>query len=64
MSTCSIALTDENHVHHRMVTKWYETTGRHDLGICAFTQAGFLRVTTNPKAVGIRLEKRWMFWKV
>ncbi len=45
-----VALTDENHVHHTMVFKWYGTTGRHDFGVCAFAEAGFLRVATNPKA--------------
>lgn len=52
-----IALTDENHVHHRMVSKWYETTGRHDFGLCAFTEAGFLRVTTNPRAGSYSIEE-------
>jgi hypothetical protein len=45
-----IALTDENHVHHKTVMRWYETAGRHSFGTCAFTEAGFLRIAANPKA--------------
>ena len=47
-----IALTDEQHVHHRRVVEWFDTTAL-EWGLCPFTEAGFLRVTTNPK-VGMR----------
>ena len=48
-----IALTNEDHVHHETVTRWFDTSGHQDWGVCAFTEAGFLRVMTNPK-VGSR----------
>jgi len=44
-----IALTEREHIHHRTVLKWFNTPGL-DWGLCAFSEAGFLRVTTNPKA--------------
>jgi toxin-antitoxin system PIN domain toxin len=44
-----IALTDDGHAHHKMVKKWFDTSGYRDWGICAFTEAGFLRVAANPK---------------
>lgn len=43
-----IALADPRHVHHSLVMQWFGT-GDQDWGVCAFTEAGFLRVTTNPK---------------
>jgi toxin-antitoxin system PIN domain toxin len=44
-----IALTEPEHPHHEYVTKWFETPGL-DWGLCPFSEAGFLRVSTNPKA--------------
>jgi toxin-antitoxin system PIN domain toxin len=44
-----VALTEPEHVHHQTATKWFNTPGL-DWGLCAFSEAGFLRVTTNPKA--------------
>ena len=50
-----IALTDELHAHHRLVNDWIKTPGL-QWGVCAFTEAGFLRVTTNPRAGAFTLE--------
>lgn len=44
-----IALVDEDHEHHKMVKRWFDTSGNRDWGVCAFTEAGFLRVAANPK---------------
>lgn len=52
-----IALTDEGHVHHKMVRKWFDTSGNRDWGVCAFTEAGFLRVMTNPKLGSLSVEE-------
>jgi len=43
-----IALTDPEHHHHRAARNWFASSGRERLGICPLTEAGFLRVTTNP----------------
>jgi toxin-antitoxin system PIN domain toxin len=43
-----IALTDEGHIHHKIVLKWFNTPGL-DWGRCAFTEAGFYRISVNPK---------------
>jgi len=45
-----IALLDEDHIHHKRVLKWFASSDKDEFGVCAFTEAGFLRVTTNPKA--------------
>jgi hypothetical protein len=43
-----IALTDPEHKHHQKARNWFTSSGRDRLGICPLTEAGFLRVTTNP----------------
>jgi hypothetical protein len=43
-----IALTDEVHTHYQKVNRWFNTPGL-DWGLCAFTEAGFLRLATNTK---------------
>ena len=45
-----VALTDDRHIHHTIVKSWFDSSGSRDWGVCAFTEAGFLRVTSNPKA--------------
>lgn len=50
-----IALLDESHVHHKIALEWFETPGL-DWGVCAFTEAGFLRFMTNPKGGGRTME--------
>lgn len=47
-----IALTDQAHVHHKLVLKWFIGSANLDWGWCPFSEAGFLRVTTNPKFGG------------
>jgi hypothetical protein len=43
-----IALADQRHDQHQMARAWFATHGKHNWGICPFTETGFLRVTTNP----------------
>jgi uncharacterized protein len=43
-----IALADKNHIHHALAQRWFDTPGIH-WGLCAFTETGFLRVSTNPR---------------
>lgn len=45
-----IALLDEDHTHHTVVASWFDASAEEEFGVCAFTEAGFLRATTNPKA--------------
>lgn len=49
-----IALTDEDHTHRATVMKWFRTPGL-DWGLCAFSEAGFLRVSANPSVGGLTL---------
>jgi hypothetical protein len=49
-----IALTEEAHVHHQAATEWFNTPGL-NWGVCAFSEAGFLRLTAHPKVGRITL---------
>ena len=44
-----VALFDPGHVHHRVVLRWFSAPGL-QWGLCAFSEAGFLRVSTNSVA--------------
>jgi len=41
------ALSDTDHQHHARVMQWLQTPGL-DWGLCALSEAGFLRVSINP----------------
>ena len=43
-----IALTDPGHQHHQKARNWFTSSGKDNWGICPLTEAGFVRVTTNP----------------
>ena len=43
-----IALTDQRHVHHQKARNWFTSSSKDNWGICPLTEAGFLRITTNP----------------
>ena len=43
-----IALTEPGHLHNRRALEWLDTSGKSDWGVCPLTEAGFVRVTTNP----------------
>ena len=51
-----IALTDEDHIHHERVMNWFDTSGHRSWGVCAFSEAGFLRIMANPKVGGRSVE--------
>jgi toxin-antitoxin system PIN domain toxin len=46
----ALALFDSGHIHHRLVALWF-TDPDLQWGLCGFSEAGFLRVSSNP-AVG------------
>ncbi len=43
-----IALTDDTHQDHRKAWKWFAARGKENWGICPLTEAGYVRVTSNP----------------
>jgi toxin-antitoxin system PIN domain toxin len=52
-----IALLDEDHIHHQIASRWFDASAHDEFGVCAFTEAGFLRVTTNPKTGSNSIEE-------
>ncbi len=43
-----LALTDPSHIQHVLAMQWFGNGG-FNWGVCALSEAGFLRVSTNPK---------------
>ncbi|MGA3132027.1 MAG: TA system VapC family ribonuclease toxin [Terracidiphilus sp.] len=54
-----IALTDQEHIHRRRAERWFLSQGKDNWGVCPLTEAGFIRITTNPamQAATITVEK-------
>jgi len=43
-----IALTEPGHQHHAKAQSWFANLGESTWGICPLTEAGFIRVMSNP----------------
>ena len=43
-----IALLSEEHEHHRKANNWFASLKRDEWGVCPLTEAGFVRIVTNP----------------
>ncbi len=42
-----VALADDAHISHKKATAWFNSSAK-DWGVCPLTEAGFVRVVTNP----------------
>jgi toxin-antitoxin system PIN domain toxin len=51
-----LALVTENHIHHQIVTAWFNTPGL-QWALCPFTEAGFLRNATAPRSGQITMSE-------
>lgn len=47
-----ISLADPDAIHYSAVHRWFDGGGGKDWGVCSLTEAGFIRVTTNPQYRG------------
>lgn len=45
-----IALTDDSHQQYERAWSWLRASGQQSWGVCPLTEAGYVRVTTNPMA--------------
>jgi toxin-antitoxin system PIN domain toxin len=52
-----VALTAGNHVHHQLVKEWFYASSSIEWAICSFTEAGFLRNATAPRAGQIAMSE-------
>lgn len=73
-----IALTEPGHGHYQKAQEWFSSSANSPWGACPFTEAGFLRVTTNPafrpgprtleqaSAIlqGLKGHPRYWFWEM
>ena len=46
-----IALAWPNHIHHAAALDWFEQVGRTGFATCPVTQSGFVRVSSNRRAI-------------
>ncbi len=57
-----LAMAFEAHVHHKPARNWFEKTEENSCNFCRPTQAGFLRLATNPALFGdetLTLNSAW-----
>jgi toxin-antitoxin system PIN domain toxin len=47
-----VALSDQEHRHHPAARKWFNSIHDAEWSICPLTEAGFVRVSTNPRICG------------
>jgi toxin-antitoxin system PIN domain toxin len=52
-----VALTARSHVHHQLVKQWFYTSPDLQWAVCAFTEAGFVRYSTAPRAGQITMSE-------
>jgi toxin-antitoxin system PIN domain toxin len=60
-----LALVFESHVHHPIARGWFSALTDSDCSFCRLTQQGFLRLSTNPKALGaeaVTLAEAWQLY--
>jgi hypothetical protein len=46
-----VALAWPNHVHHATALAWFDEVGRAGFATCSVTQSGFVRVSSNQRAI-------------
>lgn len=56
-----MALAWPNHVHHDAATAWFQKARRAGWATCPVTQAGFVRVSSNPRAIPGAVSPRTAF---
>lgn len=71
-----IAIAWPQHIHHRPARAWFAAQAQHGWATAPITESGFVRVSSNPKAIGdartpaeaadlldaLRAFGRWAFW--
>jgi toxin-antitoxin system PIN domain toxin len=60
-----LALAVESHIHHGDAVNWFGGLSNDECLFCRMTQQGFLRLVTNPKAIGeqaVSLPHAWRLY--
>jgi toxin-antitoxin system PIN domain toxin len=50
-----VALGDQDHVHHKSAMRWLDEVKDGSWGTCAFSEAGFMRIMSNPRLRGFTM---------
>ena len=50
-----VALAFRDHQHHPLVKPWFNASAERQWALCAFTEAGFLRISTAPGSTQISI---------
>ncbi len=61
-----LALSFESHVCHKSAKAWIDSVGNDEIAFCRQTQQGYLRLASNPKALGkdaVTMEKAWNLYE-
>lgn len=46
-----VALAWDSHIHHAAIREWFAANGSSGWATCPITESGFVRVSSNPKAL-------------
>lgn len=60
-----LALAFESHMHHQPAREWFDHLEADTCTFCRLTQMGFLRLATNPKAMGcaaVSMNQAWSLY--
>lgn len=60
-----LALIDKRHVHHLAAARYWEQDAAKELAFCRVTMMGFLRLSTNPRALSNPLssQEAWTIYR-
>jgi toxin-antitoxin system PIN domain toxin len=59
-----LALASRRHIHNVVAAQWFQSIGENEAAFCRITQMGFLRLLTNPHAMGMDVVGQVAAWQV
>lgn len=59
-----VALAVIGHIHHATALSWFEDSRDDEVALCRITQAGFLRLLTNPRVMGENVVRPARAWEI
>lgn len=57
-----VALAWDSHIHHARIREWFTANATLGWATCPLTEAGFVRVSTNPKYFPARSGSQTLDW--
>lgn len=59
-----MALAVVGHAHHATASAWFKESADDDIAVCRMTQAGFLRLLTNPRVMSENVVRPARAWEI